>query len=119
MSCFSFSWTGKACGVNKRYVNRSYSLTSQYRQFIASIILACRTQNPGVSVTDDIELDILFLVSPSRDSDSLIKPLFDGIERSGVIENDRQIKRYTVEVAPKKRGQDDEVRVDARAIKGE
>jgi Holliday junction resolvase RusA-like endonuclease len=116
MNTFSFTWHGRACGVNKRYVNRSYALSTEYRRFIAGIMLACRIQNPCVKATGDIELDIQLAVSPSRDSDSLIKPLFDGIERSGVIANDRQIKRYSVTVCAKKRGEDDEVRVEGREI---
>ena len=107
----AFHWTGKACGVNNRYVNRSYNLTSEYRHFRDDVANTCWTQNPGQRLTGNVVLVLQLTIDPARDSDSLLKPIFDGIERSGVLENDRQIRSYKVNVEAKRKGAPDEVRV--------
>ena len=106
-----FTWTGKACGVNNRYVNRSYNLTTEYRHFRDDVANTCWTQNPGQRLTGNVVLVLQLTIDPARDSDSLLKPIFDGIERSGVLENDRQIRSYKVTVEAKRKGAPDEVRV--------
>ena len=107
----AFHWTGKACGVNNRYVNRSYNLTSEYRHFRDDVANTCWSQNAGMRLEGDVILVIQLTIDPARDSDSLLKPIFDGIERSGVLENDRQIRSYKVTVEAKRKGAPDEVRV--------
>ena len=106
---FCFHWTGRACGINNKYLTRSYVLTPEYRQFLDSVSLTCRAANPGVKLLGNISLSIQMTIDRARDSDSLIKPIFDGIERSGVIDNDNQIKSYRVDVSAKKRGAADEI----------
>jgi len=39
------------------------------------------------------------------DIDAFVKPLLDGLESSGVIENDRYVQKLTIEKTPLKRGQ--------------
>ena len=87
---FSFNWIGKAVGVNKRYGNRNYNLTAEYRQFRDGIAQACWAMNPGQKLSGKIIPVVEMIIDPARDSDSLLKPIFDGIERSSMIGNDRQ-----------------------------
>lgn len=108
---FSFTWTGRACGVNNRYCNRSYNLTPQYRKFVADLAIACRLQNPGAYFDGELALTVEMVIDGRRDSDSLLKPLFDAIQKSGVIGDDRQIKSYAVSVREKARGAMDEILV--------
>jgi len=105
----AFHWTGKACGVNGRYINRSYNLTPEYRQFRDGIAETCRAMNPGRKIAGEVVLLLQLTIDQARDSDSLLKPIFDGIEKSGVLENDRQIKTYKVTTTAKKKGALDEV----------
>ena len=39
------------------------------------------------------------------DIDAFIKPLLDGLESAGIIENDRYVQKLTIEKTPLKRGQ--------------
>ena len=110
----SFTWTGRACGVNNRYCNRSYNLTPQYRKFVADLAMACRLQNPGIYLDGELALTIEMIIDWRRDSDSLLKPLFDAIQHSGVIGDDRQIKSYAVRVREKARGAMDEITVKGK-----
>lgn len=51
-------------------------------------------------------------VSSLRDIDSLVKPILDCVEKSGVIENDRQVMGLVVTKRPKRRRRDlDRIRV--------
>ncbi len=57
-------------------------------------------------------------IDAMRDSDSLLKPLFDGLEydpklRIGVIKNDRQIAGYSVIKSVHKKGYRDLISVTA------
>jgi len=107
---FAFDWQGVACGTNKRYVNRTFNLTPEYEDFMASIAETCWAMNPGVHLEGRISLKIHLRIDPARDSDSLLKPIFDGIEKSGVIKDDRQFRgRYTVDPVDKAPGELDEV----------
>ena len=122
MSCyetavFDFGWVGKAVGVNNRYVNRKFTLTAEYRQFVRNLSWCCYSANFGTSIIDDVYLEITMRISRKRDSDSLLKPLFDAIQASGVIRNDRQIRGYRVEVEDKRRGELDWIEVIGKEIK--
>ena len=110
---FHFTWSGKAVGVNARYVGRTKKrLSPGYKQFkrdIAVTLLAGRFPH-----TDEkLHLRIDMYVGPQRDSDNLIKPLFDGIQLSNVIANDRQIRSYTVDCKHKAKGEMDTIIVHA------
>lgn len=109
----AFTWRGRACGVNNKYMTRGYVLTKAYRDFRDGIALTCRAANPGQRLEGDVSIALQLRIDPARDSDSLLKPIFDGIEQSGVIDNDNQITNYKVAVTKKKRGEDDEVRAFA------
>lgn len=123
---FAFEWTGKAVGVNHRYADKgSKRLNPAYAAFKESI----RMKSSGGKghreppVTCDVVLDIWMSIDAARDSDSLLKPLFDGLEwdaytRIGQLKNDNQIKGYYVVTEKKKRGTPDIVRVKALKVDG-
>lgn len=108
---FAFTWIGKAGGVNKRFANRNYNLTSEYEQFRDGIAEACWAMNPGQNFDGKIIPVIEMIIDPKRDSDSLLKPIFDGIQRSSIINNDRQIKIYIVGAKTKVKSAVDEIKV--------
>ncbi len=101
---FSFDWEGKAVGVNNRYVSKtSKALTDGYRDFQEGIRYACCHGIPRLtpSTTVPVFLSIVMAIVPGRDSDSLIKPLFDGMEwnaftKLGRLKNDNLIRGYYV-----------------------
>jgi Holliday junction resolvase RusA-like endonuclease len=116
---FEFSWFGKAVGVNRRYVGRQYRLNPAYRGFKTDLAFMCRSQNMGLSRSpshSDIQLLVTLKISNNRDADNLIKPLFDAIQASGVIKNDKQIMQYNVHAFNKKRGAPDVIHVTAWAL---
>lgn len=94
---FAFDWQGEACGTNKRYVNRTFNLTNEYRDFRDSIAETCWAMNPKVKISGWILLLIEMWIGATRDKDSLVKPIFDGIGHSPVIENDLQIGPFFVD----------------------
>ena len=71
-----FTWRGRACGVNNKYLTRSYVLTKAYRDFRDGIALACRAANPGQRLEGEIGVSLVLTIDPARDSDSLLKPIF-------------------------------------------
>ena len=114
---FSFMWEGVAVGVNDRYLYRtSKVLNPAYAGFMADIALRCLVDNPWpASNPIDKKLFIRWtqVISAGRDADSLIKPLFDGIEKSGVITNDNKLRNGSWITIDKKRGQFDRITVSA------
>ncbi len=113
---FEFHWIGKAYGKNKKYKDGAFHLTPAYDNFLADIAETCWATNPGVKVKGFISLEVHMWIDPARDSDSLLPPLFDGIEQSAIINNDNQIRGYSVAVKDKEKGQPDEIMVMALPI---
>ncbi len=110
---FDVDFEGKAVGVNGRYVSRSFATSSAYKKFKDDIAVC----TSGVlDFAGDVGLDIRLTISKARDADSILKPLFDGIELSKVIRNDNQIMRFCVEKVAKKRGEPDKILVKGYAI---
>jgi Holliday junction resolvase RusA-like endonuclease len=111
---FSFVWKGRAVGVNHRYADKgSKRLNPAYTNFKHEIRFAC-TGNPPTIYTGELWLRITMHIDPARDSDSLLKPLFDGMEehnitKLGCIKNDNQIRGYSVSTYPHKRGEQDRI----------
>lgn len=72
----------------------------RYANYETTISLTARTQNPGV-VLDESLIAILkvFYKSEKRHPDTIniTKSIFDGIEKSGIILNDSQIRRIVIE----------------------
>lgn len=87
-------YTGRMVGVNKKYMNRSYTLTNEYRSF--KIILAFHTKEKykGEVLLGDIALHLK--QKTSKDIDAVIKPVLDVLQDAGVYENDSQIKNLFV-----------------------
>ena len=118
---FSFEWSGKAVGVNDRYADRrSKRLSPEYAAF-KSLIRWASCDGMGHSkppITAPVWLCITMYIDKARDSDSLLKPLFDGMEwdaftKIGMLKNDNQIKPYFVMPHAKIRGSDDLITVSA------
>jgi hypothetical protein len=118
---FAFEWQGKAVGVNDRYADRSSKrLNPEYAAFKESIRMKCSggKGHREPPVTCDVFLNIWMSIDAARDSDSLLKPLFDGLEwdaytRIGQLRNDNQVRGYYVATDRKKRGTPDSIRVEA------
>lgn len=126
---FSFTWEGKAVGANHQFADkRSKRLNPAYAAFKHEIRTACSVRHESMGGLLPIIYPVpLFLrinmyIDRMRDSDSLLKPLFDGLQfdpfsKLGVIKNDRQIRGYTVITFPHKRGAAD--RIELKAYKWE
>ena len=114
---FSFMWEGQAVGVNDRYKARtSKTLSPAYVSFKDYIAWQARADNPGLAsnpITRKLFVRITQVISAARDADSLIKPLFDGIEQSNIITNDNKIRNFNVITLDKERGQFDRITVAA------
>lgn len=60
-----------------------------------------RLQRAIFAYGEDFDLEVMLRLHPPdnrrRDIDNVIKPIFDGLQRSGIIKNDYQIARLLVE----------------------
>jgi len=113
---FTMNFKGFAVGVNHKFVNRQFAISQRYRNFKEAIAVCT---NGSLGFAGDVELHIEMWISKPRDSDNLLKPLFDGMEMSGVFLNDNQITYYTVRKHRKKRGEDDRIIVRGYPDEGE
>ncbi len=111
---FTTTYSGKAVGKNRKWVVKKHVVSGEYRKFTEDIAMC--TTGGAYDFGGEVQLDIKLTISKGRDIDSLVEPLFDGIEMSGAILNDNQIMRFSVEKVVKKRGTDDLISVTGWAI---
>lgn len=76
------------------------SYHDRYADYETSICLAARSQNPGVVLEESLIAVLrVYYKSEKRhpDTNNITKSIFDGIEKSGLIVNDAQIRRLIIE----------------------
>ncbi len=114
---FSFVWEGDAAGNNQRYKSRSNKhLSEVYAGFMDDIAMCCRAANPGMAarpITRKLFVLLYQNIHPARDADSLVKPVFDGIEKSAVIGNDNKIRNFNVITTDKEPHSFDRIEIKA------
>ena len=93
-------WTGKAVSENRRLVPGKTRLqaTQQYEGFINSLGWQIRADSPWIAGIKKINLLIHVTIWKMRDKQNLLKPICDAVQRSGLIENDRDIE--TIHIMP-------------------
>lgn len=72
----------------------------RYALYEEEIAYECRVQNPGICLTESlIAILKVYYKSEKRhpDTNNITKSIFDGIEKSGLIINDAQIRRLIIE----------------------
>jgi Holliday junction resolvase RusA-like endonuclease len=99
------SWTGKSVSINQRSIigfkgkKRIIVKSPKYREFCQSIINSFFAHYSGETIKDNVWMVFYFGAKlwggKRKDIDAFIKPLQDGLEKSGVIENDSQIVGLT------------------------
>jgi Holliday junction resolvase RusA-like endonuclease len=90
------------CGVNKKYCNRSYVLTNEYRNFKKILVLNIK-QVYKENKTILGEVSLLIRIKTSKDIDAVIKPTLDAIQEAGVYKNDSQIIQLIIQKEKTKR----------------
>ena len=103
-------WSGKAVTENRRLDGRFHA-NANYKAFLEHMIWIFKVQAAGIRYNYP---DILMCVSVNSrvDHHNLHKPILDAIERSGLVDNDKNVG--WVRMAPPERhpqGQDDEITV--------
>jgi Holliday junction resolvase RusA-like endonuclease len=109
-------WQGRACGANRRLMpgkNGRFFLNPRYKAFKESMALAFLGKG---MMYGDVHLEIAMRINALMDSDSVLKPLFDSLEEAGVLENDRQVRSYTVRRENRGREESDSLTVLVEAI---
>ena len=92
------SWSGKAVGGNRRLDTargRIYR-SAAYRVFLEELACTFGTVDPGAHFERPVTVYIQQHVNGRRDVDSLIKPVLDALERSGVIASDNLVREIRV-----------------------
>lgn len=72
----------------------------RYANYEDAIALTARSQNPGVVFTESlIAILKVFYKSAKRhpDTNNITKSIFDGVEKSGILINDAQVRRLIIE----------------------
>lgn len=114
---FSFQWTGKAVGVNRRLIkarNGRFVLSPAYRAFKDSLHLTINTSGRPVAPHQGT-LHVTVYQESNHDCDALLKPVIDAMEAAGVLKDDKQVMSITVRRIPKlKRTHDDHIEVSVR-----
>lgn len=109
-------WQGKACGANRRLMpgkNGRFFLNPKYRAFKESMALAFLGKGMAYG---DVHLEIAMRINALMDSDSILKPLFDSLQEGGVLENDRQVRSYTVRRENRGREEPDSLEIEVSAL---
>jgi len=88
----TIKWTGKAVSVNKWHMVRAGRIfaSPEYEKFIDSIAFTIKA-TAGNTKYDKISLIIHVNINNRMDHHNLIKPICDGIQRSGIIDDDKNI----------------------------
>lgn len=72
----------------------------RYANYEDAIALTARSQNPGVVFTESlIAILKVYYKSEKRhpDTNNITKSIFDGVEKSGILINDAQVRRLIIE----------------------
>ncbi|MCL2322999.1 MAG: RusA family crossover junction endodeoxyribonuclease [Oscillospiraceae bacterium] len=72
----------------------------RYANYEDQIALEAKIQNPGIFITESmIAILKVYYKSEKRhpDTNNITKSIFDGVEKSGIIANDAQIRRLIIE----------------------
>ncbi|MFL0194112.1 RusA family crossover junction endodeoxyribonuclease [Clostridium sp. WILCCON 0269] len=72
----------------------------RYALYEEQIAYECRNQNPGIVISESlIALLKVYYKSAKRhpDTNNITKSIFDGVEKSGLIVNDAQIRKIIIE----------------------
>ncbi len=72
----------------------------RYSEYEESIVIQARSQNPGVTLKESLIAVLkVYYKSEKRhpDTNNITKSIFDGIEKSGLIVNDAQVRRLIIE----------------------
>jgi len=107
------TWTGKAVGTNRRLIpargGKRWVLNPAYRFCKQSMALAFLGKG---MMYGDVHLEIRMKIGVLMDSDALLKVIFDALQSAGVLENDRQVRSYTVRRENRKREEPDSLEVE-------
>ena len=117
-------WTGITVPVNRKNVMRSKAIFKRgYREVVPMIGTLPAYQSFICSMAKTfshlpkfgktlVTLSMRSLLHSRKDIDGIIKPVFDALERSGVIDNDKQIKMIVYESFPVKQSEQEMISVD-------
>ena len=93
MKC-SFEWTGKAVPINRRTLlakgERRVMTNPSYQRFVDEMAWNIKAQCPATMFNGEL-VKVTYTQYGRFDIDALEKPLLDAIERSRMIDNDRQV----------------------------
>jgi len=92
-------WEGRAIAANRRLAQgkgRFYS-EPRYQNFINSMAWLLKKKARGQVLKGDVAVRLELVIPKQMDTDSLIKPCMDALQRSGVIVNDNQVRMVTGE----------------------
>lgn len=95
----NINWTGKAVGKNKRLLHgrKGGMFTNpDYKKFMESLSETIKNQTDIVDL-DNVNIIIKSRVHRSADHHNFITAILDGIQKSGLIKNDRNIEILVVD----------------------
>jgi Holliday junction resolvase RusA-like endonuclease len=93
-------WTGKAVSDNAKTLKDSHGKrrnSGDYKAYRSSVALTIQSQRPGVRLGRP-GLIVQFILDGHCDATNMLKGLLDGIQDSGLVDNDRHIT--SVDVKP-------------------
>ncbi len=120
-------WQGKAVSVNKWHCvrNGKISPTREYEEFIDQLAWSIKDRMRGENTSTwfaawpALNLIMSCELGALADDQNLLKPVCDAIERSGLLENDRDIKtKWILPASRHKRGGVDTIWLHLMEVSG-
>ena len=90
-------------------------LAPSYRQIADTFSEVMKHYGSKAKITSPYSVKIE--VGTYLDADNFVKPVFDSLQKVGIIDNDRNILHYEVHKAPRKRGEANSIKVEVETWK--
>lgn len=88
-------WHGKAISENRRLIpgTRRFQVDKHYQAFKESVAWACKPHLERFK--GSVSVRLFMELNPRMDAQNIIKPVLDALELAGVIDNDKQVRRFS------------------------
>jgi Holliday junction resolvase RusA-like endonuclease len=109
----------KFASINEKYCKNKQGrlyLSKPYREFKEIIQMCCRKDNLRNNGCIKSPYRVIIHFSAYHDIDAFLKPVIDGIQAAGIIDNDKNIHELYVFKKPLKRGEVGNLKVEIETI---
>jgi len=92
-------------------------LTGKYRKFKKDLELIFRSQAKKQAFTGPVRIDLIINIKSNKDAQNIEMPVFDALEKAGIIDNDKNIFYHTCFKQVKQKGEQEFVKLAIEEFK--